>query len=185
MDPIQIILSALQVGSRSQAPSISQVYAELKVLVLNAFGENVRARRAFEDFLEDPDTYERPLAKALTETGADKNEAILRTAGRLLQHESPGEFDVLQQIAEREKNRTGDRFTRQAQSIAGVKAQEEAASRQRMEQYWEAETQRRAEIAERQARTLAQQRRMLIGVIAIGVVVVIVFIAVMIVASRG
>ncbi len=188
MDSIQIILAALRAGASESArgnPEMARSCDELKTLVTSQFGGNTKAARALEDFAGDPETYERPLAKALSETGADRSDGILAAARRLLQIDQPPDFDVLRQIGAREEIRTSDRFTRMAESVSDLKAQQEAASRQRMEQYWEAEYRRRAEIAERQARQKRQERQLLIGVLILAVVIVAVFIAILIAtASR-
>ena len=178
MDPIQVILAALNAGRNAADPAVARAHTELKVLILNTFADNARALRALEDYSEDPETYERPLAKALREAGADKSGELLAAAGRLLQLGDPQHFDVLRQIAEREKMRTGDRFTRMAERVPALKAEAEAASRQRMEQYWDEEFKRRQEVAERQARQQAHERRMLIGVVAIAIIIILVFIAI-------
>lgn len=186
MDSIQIILAALRTGASESArgnPEMARSFDELKTLVMSQFGGSAKAARALEDFAGDPETYERPLAKALSEAGADRSDDILAAARRLLQIEQPPDFDVLRQIGAREEIRTGDRFTRMAENVSELKAQQEAASRERMEQYWEAEHRRRAEIAERQARQKQQERRMLIGVLILAVVIVAVFIAILIVTA--
>jgi len=190
MNPIQLILAALRAGATESAsgnadPTITRAYSELKALVLSRFNDNARALRALEDYAEDPETYERPLAKALLDAKAGESEDILSAAGRLLQIEQPQEFDVLRQIAAREEIRTSDRFTRMAQGKAEMKAQEEATSRQRMDQYWDEEFKRREALAERQVKQKRLERRLLIGVVTIAIVIIIAFIAIMVIASRG
>jgi hypothetical protein len=187
MDSIQIILAALRTGVDESArgnPEIARSFDELKALVVSHFGDNAKAVRALEDFAGDPETYERPLAKALSESGADRSDDVLAAARRLLQIDLPPDFDVLRQIGAREEIRTGDRFTRMAESVSGLKAQQEATSRQRMEEYWEAEYRRRAEVAERLTRQKRQERQLLIGVLILAVVIVAVFIAISI-ATAG
>lgn len=190
MEPVQAIVTALKIGAAATSadsanPAISQAYSRLKALTLRAFAGNVRAQRALEDHAEDPDTYERPLAKALVETGVARNAEIVAAAERLLQVGRPKDFDVLRQIAEREEVRTSDRFTRMAQGVGDLKTQEEAASRQRMERYWEEEFKRRETVAQRQARQKQQERRILIGATAIAAIIVIVFLVIVIVSANG
>ncbi len=185
MDPVQVILAALNAGRSASDPAAARAYSELKVLILNTFADNARAIRALEDYGEDPETYERPLAKALREAGADQSGELLAAAGRLLQRDDPQHFDVLRQIAERETIRTSDRFTRMAEGVPGLKAQAEAASRERMEQYWSEEFKRSRELAERQARQQQQERRMLIGVVTIAIIIVLVFIAIAIISRAA
>jgi len=191
MEPVQAILAALELGAAATSevdaahPATARAYAELKTLLLDAFGEDARARRALEDHAEDPDTYQRPLMKALIETGAAGDTDVIAAADRLLQLKQPAEFDVLRQIMEREDMRTSDRFTRMAQGVSDLKMQEEAASHQRMDRYWEAEFKRRETIAEQQARQKRQERRMLIGVVLIATIIVVVFIVLIVVSANG
>jgi hypothetical protein len=191
MEPVQAILAALELGAAATSavddahPATARAYAELKTLILSAFGENARARRALEDHAEDPDTYQRPLAKALIETGAARDADVLASADRLLQLKQPAEFDVLRQIAEREEARTGDRFTRMARGVGELKTLEETASRRRMDRYWEEEFERRETLAERRTRQKRQERRMLIGVVLIGAIIVVVFLVLIIVSANG
>jgi hypothetical protein len=188
MNTIQTILAALATGAAETAggdadPALARAYADLKSLVLRQFGDNARAARALEDYAEDAETYERPLAKALIEAKADQNEAILAAARSLLQMEAPRAFDVVREIGEREVVRTSDRFTRRAEGVAELKAQAESESRQRMEQYWDAEFKRRAEVAERRAKQQKQERQMLIGVAIVAAAILVTFIAIMIITS--
>jgi len=185
MDSVQTILTALQAGSGAADPELSRAHDELCTLVRLACAGNSRALRALEDFLDDPGTYERPLAKALSDTGADKNPDVDAAATRVMELLAPRRNDLVDRIMERERFRADDRFTRMAEGIADLKAQEEAASRQRMEGFWEDETRRREAIAERQARLWRQQRQMLIGVAAIGIVVIVVFIVVLLATQGG
>jgi len=185
MDSVQTILTALKAGSGGADPEMSRAHDELCALVRNAFADNSRALRALEDFLDDPETYERPLAKALSETGVDKNPDIGAAAARVLQLQPWRLKDLVDRIVEREQIRTGDRFTRMAEGISDLKAQEETASHQRMERFWEEEHRRREAIAERQARLWKQQRQMVIGVAAIGIVILVVFIVILIVTASG
>lgn len=185
MDPIPIILVAIEAGSRSPDPAIRLAYNDLKVATLKAFSDDHKAIRALQDFIDDPETYERPLAKAITDAGLDKERTVVDAATVLLNLIEPQDVDVLKQIAEREHMRTSDRFTRMAQGVGDLKRQEEAASHQRMERYWEEEFKRRETVAERQARQKQQERRMLIGVIAIAAIIVVVFLVIIVVSAGG
>jgi hypothetical protein len=185
MDATQIILIALEAGRRSDDPDVTAAFGELTTLLRSALAADARATRALEDFLDDPETYERPLVKALAATQAHQAPAIQDIAERLLQADPAQPTDILRQIADRERLRTGDRFTHRAQSMSGIKAQEEEAARRRTEQYWEAEYRRREEVATRQAQHQHQQRRMLIGVLTIAAIIVIVFMIILVVTARG
>ncbi|HLF26740.1 MAG TPA: hypothetical protein VJG32_10410 [Anaerolineae bacterium] len=187
MDYIQIILAALATGAMESAkrPEVARAYDELRARVLQQFGDNARAVRALEDHAEDPEVYERPLAKALTETGADQREEIRNAAERLMQLAGAQAFDVLKEIGAREAIRTGDRFTRMAQNVPELKAQAEAASHERMEQYWQAEFERRAALAERQAKQMRRERQVLIGAVLLAVLIIAVFLAITLITARG
>jgi hypothetical protein len=185
MASVEMILTALQTGYGGADPESSGAYDELCALVRNAFADNSRALRALEEFLDDPETHERPLVKALSETGVDSNPDIGAAAARVLQLQPSHRKDLVDHIVEREQIRTGDRFTRMAEGISDLKAQEEAASQERMERFWEEEHRRREAIAERQARLWRQQQQIVIGVAAIGIIILVVFIVILIVtASR-
>lgn len=185
MDSNQIVLMALVAGRNTSDPQVEKAFAALKNRLLRAFGDNPKARRALDDFCDDPATYERPLAKALLETGAGQDDDVQDLAAQLLQRDDTQPPDILRQIAERESVRTGDRFTRRAHSIAGLKAQEEAASRQRMDRYWDEEFERRDVLAAQKAKQQQQERRMLIGVLSIAAVIVIVFLVIIVVTSMS
>jgi len=185
MDAVHMILAALEMGGHAGEPAIAQAYAGLKARVETAFGDNARARRALGDFVEDPETYQRPLAKALLDTGAEKNADLLDAAERLLHIDAPAGFDVLRQIAEREHIRRSDRFTRHAQSVSGVKAQEEAASRRRMEQYWREELERRAQLSEQQTQVKLRERQLLMAVLIVSAALFIGFVLLVLLTSRG
>ena len=185
MDSVQTIMAALRAGFGVTDPDLSRAQDDLRALVRDAFAGNSRALRALEDFLDDPETYERPLAKSLSETGVDKNPDIAAAAAHVLQLHPARHKDLVDHIVEREQIRTGDRFTRMAEGISDLKAQEEAASQQRMERFWEEEHRRREAIAARHARLWKQQQQMVIGVAAIGIVILVVFIVILIVTAGG
>ena len=185
MEPVQLILAALAAGRDSSDAALVPAFTDLRARLLDSFGENARAVQALDDYLEDPGTYERPLAKALVETGAAENPSIQDRAALLLGSDRTQSPDILHQIAEREELRTGDRFTRMAHTISGLKAHEEAASRKRMEAYWDEEFERRDALAAQKARQRRQERRMLIGVVAIAALIVIVFLVIIVVTSQA
>jgi hypothetical protein len=79
MASVEMILTALQTGYGGADPESSGAYDELCALVRNAFADNSRALRALEEFLDDPG-HERPLVKALSETGVDRTRAFAAAA---------------------------------------------------------------------------------------------------------
>ncbi len=89
MEPISLILTALATGAAAGAvgvgkDAIQDAYQGLKTLLQHRFAGQEKAERALEDYVEDPDTYEKPLAKQLQETGAAEDEAIIRAAQELM-----------------------------------------------------------------------------------------------------
>ena len=80
-------------------------------------------------------------------------------------------FDMLGQIMVRHEIRFEDRFTRHADSVVGVKAEEQVQAQSRNEELWKVEQARRAKLAE-QKRRRQEQERLLIIVAAVAVVVV-------------
>lgn len=191
MDKIRIILAALAAGSAKSAGRASaeraHAYADLADQVRRAFGDNPKAVRALEDYAEDPDTYERPLAKALIDARIDRNDEIVAAAQALLQIDRPQPGSVLEEVAARERIRTSDRFTRRAESIVDVKAQDTAASQQRLERLWEQERERQADIAARQAKQKQQERQLITNVLIVAGVIflILVFVAIALLAVRG
>ena len=183
MDKIQIILAALVAGRANV--ELANAYADLVGRVRRAFGDNPKALRALEDYAEDPDTYERPLAKALVDARVDQNAEIVAAAQALLQTGQPQPGNVLGEIGARERIRTSDRFTRRAEGIADVKAQDAAAAQQRMDRLWEQERERQAQIAARQATQKQQERQLIINVLIVAGVIFVILVAVALLAARG
>jgi hypothetical protein len=95
MDPITLILAALAAGAVSGAKdvaseAVSDAYGALKSLVRRKLQGNPAQEMALEQHAEDPDTWNAPLKKALTDSGADQDEAILAQAKALLEQIPPG-----------------------------------------------------------------------------------------------
>lgn len=94
VDSVTLILAALAAGiAAGSGEAATQVvrdgYAGLKALIETAFVGNSKAELALNEHEADPETYEKPLAKQLKETGADQDpeiqaaaEAVLRDADR-------------------------------------------------------------------------------------------------------
>ena len=85
MDPVTLILAALAAGAATgvgdaAAQSIQDGYAALRTLLSRRFAGNSRAETTLSEHEADPETYEKPLAKQLKETGADHDGEILATA---------------------------------------------------------------------------------------------------------
>ena len=89
MDPITLVLTALGAGAvaalhDTAAQAVKDAYAGLKSLVQKRLAGKPQAELALAEHEQDPDTWEKPLRKALTEAGADKDEALVRQAQQVL-----------------------------------------------------------------------------------------------------
>jgi hypothetical protein len=88
MDPVTLIVSALIAGAASAAQDIASTgvkdaYNGLKTLLQRRFQGKPSAETALAEAETDPDTWEKPLAKAVAEHGSD--EEVLALAQQLLQ----------------------------------------------------------------------------------------------------
>lgn len=89
MDPVTIIVAALVAGAASGVTEtashvLKDGYSGLKKLLNAKFGGNPKALETLADHENDPETYEKPLAKQLQASGADRDEEILAAAETLL-----------------------------------------------------------------------------------------------------
>jgi hypothetical protein len=89
MDPITLIVSALVAGAAAAtkdtaSEAIKDAYHSLKNLLMGKFAGKPKAQAALVDYEEDPETYEKPLKKALTETHIDQDQDILEAAQKLM-----------------------------------------------------------------------------------------------------
>src|SRR5918999_2107081 len=88
MDPATLIVSALVAGAASAAQDtasnvVKDAYSGLKTLLQRRFQGKPSAETALAEAETDPDTWEKPLAKAVAEHGSD--EEVLALAQQLLQ----------------------------------------------------------------------------------------------------
>lgn len=89
MDPLTLILTALTAGLAASvkdtaSTAVKDAYIGLKTLIQHKFEDKPKAQAALVEYEEDPDTYEKPLTKALTEDHLDQDEAILVAARHLM-----------------------------------------------------------------------------------------------------
>jgi hypothetical protein len=89
VDPVTLVLAALAAGVASGAgETASQVvkdgYEGLKGLLVRRFAGNARAEQALADHEVDPERYEKPLAKQLSETGAAEDPEVRAAAEELV-----------------------------------------------------------------------------------------------------
>lgn len=90
MEPITLILSALAVGAlggvrENATAAVKEAYAGLKRLVAARFADKPSAEVALAEHAADPDTWQAPLAKALTETRTDADPAVIEAARQLME----------------------------------------------------------------------------------------------------
>src|SRR5688500_2776406 len=88
MDPVTLIVSALIAGAASAAQDtasnvVKDAYSGLKTLLQRRFQGKPSAETVLAEAEVDPDTWKKPLAKAVAEHGSD--EEVLVLAQRLLQ----------------------------------------------------------------------------------------------------
>src|SRR5437879_1501787 len=94
MDPVTLILTALATGAAVSVKDTANVavkdaYNALKALVQNKIAGKTKAVNALVDYEDDPDTYEKPLKKALTEMHIDEDKEIIETAQKLMAQVNP------------------------------------------------------------------------------------------------
>jgi hypothetical protein len=89
MDPLTLILTALTAGAAASmkdtaSTAVKDAYTGLKALVLRKFEDKPKAAAALAEHEEDPETYEKPLRKALTEAHLDQDQEILAAAQKVV-----------------------------------------------------------------------------------------------------
>jgi hypothetical protein len=89
LDPTSLILSALSSGAgqgiaEGVSDAIKNAYGRLKHLVSSRLGANSAAAVALAEHAMDPGTWQAPLAKALMDSGASSDPAVIRTAQQLM-----------------------------------------------------------------------------------------------------
>lgn len=104
MDPVTLILTALATGAAASVKdtageAVKDGYNGLKALIRNKLVGKPKAEQALVDYEDDPETYEKPLKKALTEVHVDQEKDILEAAQRLMtlvqpQQAAMGKYNV-------------------------------------------------------------------------------------------
>ena len=90
MDPITLIVAALTAGAtaalqETAGTAIKDAYQGLVALIKEKFGKDPKAAAALEGHAEDPETWQKPLEKAIRQTGAAGDEQIQLAAQKLLE----------------------------------------------------------------------------------------------------
>jgi hypothetical protein len=86
MDPITIILSALSLaGSKLGDKAINDAYAGLKALIVRKFSASQpKIEERMDEYAQDAENWEKPMAKTLRDAGADRDQEVLDLATELL-----------------------------------------------------------------------------------------------------
>jgi len=103
MDPVTIILSALAAGAtaalqETASQAVKDAYGGLKALIQKRFAGKPEAEMALAQHEKKPEVWKEPLKDALSETGADRDEAIIEQAQKVLKLVQP------QQVAQGKYN---------------------------------------------------------------------------------
>ncbi|MEV6305496.1 hypothetical protein AB0M02_39200 [Actinoplanes sp. NPDC051861] len=104
MEPVTLVVSALAAGALAgagdtAATAVKDAYTALKTAVAKKFSGKPAAEVVLAEHADDPDTYEKPLAKHLQQAGADTDPRIVELATALLdamkdQGSLPGKYQV-------------------------------------------------------------------------------------------
>lgn len=90
MDPITLILAALVAGASTAtqdvtSQAVKDTYTALKERVQQHFAGKQQAEVALEGYIQDPDTWQKPLQKALEASHIQHDAGLLQHARYLLQ----------------------------------------------------------------------------------------------------
>jgi hypothetical protein len=104
MDTVTLILTALASGAASSVKdtagtAVKDASNGLKALIQRKFAGKTKAEAALIDYEDDPETYEKPLKKALIEEHIDQKGEIIAAASNLMtlvqpQQAAMGKYNV-------------------------------------------------------------------------------------------
>jgi hypothetical protein len=99
MDPISLIEAALVAGAAASAKdtagqAVKDAYASLKTLLSRLFADKPKAQVILDEHETDPETYEKPLKKLLTEAHADQDADLLAAAERVMSLVQPQQIGM-------------------------------------------------------------------------------------------
>jgi hypothetical protein len=89
VDPVSLVLTALASGAAqgaadSVSDAVKSAYTKLTQLVSARFSGNRPAKVALAEHAADPETWQAPLAKALTADGVGADQVIIEAAQQLM-----------------------------------------------------------------------------------------------------
>jgi hypothetical protein len=89
MDPVSLIVAALVAGATAGAKdtasqAVKDAYTALKTQLRRLFAGKPTAQVILHEHQSDPEAYEKPLKKVLTEAHADQDTDLLAAAERLM-----------------------------------------------------------------------------------------------------
>jgi flavin-binding protein dodecin len=90
MDPVTLIVVALAAGATkgltdAASNAVKDAYASLKKLVLGKVSDTPSGAVAVQEHEADPDTWQAPVTKLLTESGAGDDQSLVTAAQRLME----------------------------------------------------------------------------------------------------
>lgn len=99
MDPVSLIEAALVAGAAASAQdtagqAVKDAYIGLKTLLSRLFAEKPTAQVIFDEHEADPETYEKPLKKLLTEAHVDQDADLLAAAERVMTLAQPQQMGM-------------------------------------------------------------------------------------------
>lgn len=104
MEPIAMILTALASGTAAAAKetvseAVKDAYHGLKALIQRKFADKPDAELVLTKYEQKPEVWAAPLREALTEAAADRDEAIIKAAQKLMtlatpQHAAVSKYQV-------------------------------------------------------------------------------------------
>ena len=79
MDPVTVLMGGLSaIGASIGVTAIKDGYEAFKSLLMRKFGgSNPRLTERVEDYVQDPDTFAKPVEKALRESGAADDKDVI------------------------------------------------------------------------------------------------------------
>ncbi len=88
MEASSVIVAALLAGAAAAAKdtasqALKDAYSGLKTLIQRRFKGNKSAELALEESVKGPDTWEKPLAKSMSEHGLQEDQEVIDLANRL------------------------------------------------------------------------------------------------------